>query len=229
MSEKPTPIEYRNPGTRGPSMDPIVARMMQRHALTTASAIGLLAAGVAILFVAGAIVSAIICFILLSLTGRTFIGWWGWYFVFLLCMAPLLFWEERRSRGGYLADRVTDFSPGASSGGEYDVQNVQAAAAVYTDMLLWGPRAILAGVATLRGEQQVQRTDRYDRAAIVIRRLLQDDNALLVGQLLQPGEKMDDLRPTLRWLDHHDYIGNSSDGQRVWLSTDARKSMVDLR
>jgi MFS family permease len=229
MSEQKPTIDYRNPGTGDGSADPIVARMMQRHALTTAGAVGLLATGVGILLIAGAVVSSIICFVLISLTSRSFIGWWGWYFVFLLAMVPLLFWEERRSRGGYLADRVGDFSPMHSSRGEYEMQNFEASVAVYTDMLLWGPRAILKGFATLRGERPLEQSGRFHRAAAVIRKLLEKDNALLVGQLLAPGETVEQLRPTLRWLDDHDYVGLSADGKRVWLSTDARRHFSNLR
>jgi MFS family permease len=229
MSDQPPTINYRNPGTGDGSADPIVQRMMQRHALTSAGGIGLLAAGVGILFVAGAVVATVICFILYSLTDSTWIGWWGWYFVFLLAMVPLLFWEERRSRGSYFADRATDFSPDVSSRGEFEMQQFQVATTVYTDMLLWGPRAILKGIATLRGEKPLQQRDRFERGAIVIRKLLEHDSALLVGQLLLPAETLDQLRPTLHWLDHHDYIGMSADGKRVWLSSHARKAMQDLR
>ena len=228
MSDPPPTINYRNPGTGDGSADPIVARMMQRHALTSAGAAGLLAAGVAILFIAGAVVSSIICFILIAITGSSWIGWWGWYFVFLVAMVPLLFWEERRSGGSYLSDRVMDFSPNPSSGGEYEMQRLEATSAVVTDMLMWGPRAILKGFATMRGEKPLQNRDRFERAALVIRKLLEHDSALLAGQLLLPGETLDQLRPTLRWMDYHDYIGMSADGKRVWLSTDARKAMSDL-
>ncbi|CAN5437832.1 hypothetical protein BH09PLA1_BH09PLA1_03890 [soil metagenome] len=226
----PEPIDYKNPTTRSGQGDPIIARMLQKHALTAAAAaMGLLGAGAAILLVAGAIVATLICFILFTLTDSTWIGWWGWYLVFLLAMAPLLFWEERRSRGNYFADRATDFSPSVSSRGEFELQNFQIGAAVYTDMLLWGPRAILKGIATLRGEKPLEQSRRFERAAMVVRQLLQHDAAIPVSQLVKPGENFDELRAALRWLDDHDYIGISADHSRIWLSSPARAAMKDLR
>ncbi|MBC8105125.1 MAG: hypothetical protein H7Z14_00925 [Anaerolineae bacterium] len=230
MSDQPPePIDYRDPGTLPNSSDPIVARLMAKHALTSAGAVGLLAAGVGIIVVAGAIVASIICFILYSLTDSTWIGWWGWYLVFLLGMLPLLFWEERRSRGNYFADRATDFSPSFSSRGEFELQNFQVGAAVYTDMLLWGPRAILKGVATLRGENPLQHSRRFERGAAILRQLLEHDEAMFVSKLAQPGENHVELSNILRWLDDHDYIGISSDQKRIWLSTPARAAMKDLK
>src|SRR4051812_13148569 len=118
--EAPKSVDYKTPATRIGHDDPIVTRMMAKHALTTGGAVGVLAAGAGIILVAGAIVSSVICFILYTATDSTWIGWWGWYFVFLLGMLPLLFWQERRSGGDYLADRVSDFSPSPSSRSEFE-------------------------------------------------------------------------------------------------------------
>lgn len=144
-------------------------------------------------------------------------------------MLPLLFWREKRSGGDYLADRVTDFSPSPSSRSEFELQNFQVGAAVYTDMLLWGPRAILKGIKILRGENPLQRSRRFDRAAMVVRQLLENKEAMFIAQLVQPGENIAELRDSLRWLDDHDYIGISSDNKRVWLSTPARAALKDLQ
>jgi MFS family permease len=225
----PDPIEYKRPSTPAGGADPIVTRMMQKHALTTATALGLLAAGAGIVLIAGAIVATVLCFILYSITGSTWIGWWGWYLLFLLAMLPLLFWEEHRSRGNFLADRATDFSSAPSSRGEFELQNLQIGVAVYTDMLLWGPRAILMGIATLRGEKPLERAHRFERAAVIVRQLLEHDAAIPVSQVIRPGENFDELRATLRWMDDHDYIGISADHSRIWLSSIARAAMKDLR
>jgi len=48
-----------------------------------------------------------------------------------------------------------------------------------------------------------------------------------IAALAAPGTDPLTLMPVLKWLDLHDYIGISSKGDRVWVSSPAKKRFAE--
>jgi hypothetical protein len=174
------------------------------------------------------VVASLISFVLYLWFDSTFITWTGWFFVYLVAIVPLLIREERRSRGHFLSEAASglDNPMDASSYGEYELDRGAAMTAVYTEMLLWGPRALLRGFATVRGQQPTRFRGLLERAAQILLTLYRDSDAMPLAKLIHPDEPPARFREVLKWLDDQDYIGLSSDNKRVWLSSRMRGKMA---
>jgi hypothetical protein len=224
-------LDYRSAGSASSDDTPesrLIGQLQQLYAVKTGGGVLLMLAGAGIILLAGVVVTSIVTFILYTWFDSSFLGWTGWFVVYLIAIVPLLVREERRSRGHFLSEAAAglDNPMDASSYGEYQLDRGAAMTAVYSEMLLWGPRALLRGIATMRGQQPTRFRGLLERAAQVILTLYRSPDAMLLAKLIQPGEPPARFREVLKWLDDQDYIGLSSDGKRVWLSSRMRGKLA---
>jgi hypothetical protein len=200
------------------------------YSKSMAGAVGLFFTGLAVSAVMGIVVATVIWFALNSLAGKTLIGWFGWFIVYWAVLVPLLIWHERRSRTDYVVEALSSKDPHASSHSEkeWDQARVQSRVRVaqLAGSLTWGPRALLDGVSGLRGKWTPRQNHMFRRAARLVLDLAKYDGGIEIRALLHPPEDMQSFMAAVDWLDKANWLGKSTDGQRLWLSTPARQKLV---
>lgn len=150
---------------------------------------------------------------------------------------PLLFRMESRTGGGYLAEVLRDSDvhgmPGIAfqHGTTRDVAavgtmlaNPRAFSSVFVEFFLFGPRMALGGYRQARMARRLAAADR-PRAAQVLQRLLAVDGGIPSTSLLQRGETLDALLPTLAYLIFYEWIGVGHGWERVWIDSEARSKL----
>lgn len=226
----PQPLEYRYPGTPGLGRDLIYRWLCTRHCLGVAGALLRISVGAGAIVGAAWVVSGLVAFLvgrLVSTDAGLAVGWpafWG----YLLLVAPLLIWRTVRSGGEFYAAQWIDSSLAhgrCASHGEWRYRAEVATTALYGDLLFWGPRLMIEGARRLAGREVVRSASHLARAACVLAHLLRAGEAVRTKALRFPKEPADAFQRNLRWLESHDYIGISSDGQRVWMSSHVRESL----
>jgi hypothetical protein len=150
-------------------------------------------------------------------------------------LIPLLFRLERRTRGNYLTDTVADVGPTPAvlsplGGPGMDLlgwfgPSGRVRASGLVELFLFGPRLILDTLDRMRARRALHDIDRV-RCAQALLRLLSSDPHTPAASLLDPGQSIDDILPILRYLYFHDWIGVSADLQRIWILSDARRTLV---
>jgi hypothetical protein len=204
----------------------VFTSMRKRHTIEHSLAWGLLLMGGAIIVFAGLVVAFVLAFISFNFGFGFSIRFW--LIVYALFVVPLLIWQERRTRGGFftLAAADVDLRRDPDSIGEYYLQRTQAHAVAFTEALLWGPRAFLAGLRSLRGIRETGLDLVLPEAADTLTLLLSMDGGVKIKDLVAPTDDPMRLMPVLKWMDQHDYIGISSKGDRVWVSSIAKKLLT---
>jgi hypothetical protein len=126
----------------------------------------------------------------------------------LALLVPALFWMERLTRGQWLDEEAEADGVGAP---------VPVAGAI--ELLLWGPRTVVA--ALRRRRQRVHANVLTEAASIIayLRHFPEEDG---VGT-----DELPTIRPqpVLAYLASRAWVGVSADGRRVWLRSDARRAL----
>ncbi len=190
-----------------------------------AGSLGKLVIGGGVCLGMGIVVASLITLCLYSLFATTLIGWWGWLFLYLLVLVPLLIWHERRSRGDYIADALLLGDSTPSSRTQHELNRAGLQVAAYAAMLAWGPRALIDGIHALRGQRSMSQHVVFDRAALLVADLSQKDGGILIKQLLHAPEDMQVFGSAVDLLDTHGWIGKSTDGKSLWLSSTFRQKL----
>lgn len=206
----------------------VYSTLLKRVTIEPQLAWGLLLGGAFILLA----VSALLAFAL-SVIGAIAFGGEGpsfrfWFWLFLFASIPLIVWQERRSRSGFftLAQPDVDLTRDRDNLGEYLLERSKSNATAIIDGLLWAPRAMVAGFRALRGTHSPGLDLVLPEAADLLTLMLTLDGGVKIKDLAPPGQDPMQLMPTLKWLDAHDYIGTSTRGDRVWISTFAKKRLT---
>lgn len=192
-----------------------------------------------------------LCGIPLSLVGPLVLGtifWmalrlWGFGFDWSLCfwaaavvVIPLLYRLEARTGGSFLSQAAEDMSPTGplppiamlNFGGVgmlgAALANPRASAAGLTDVFLFGPRMVVSAWRQVRVRRLSAGLD-LGRAAAAIQALAAVNAGIPTDQLLATGESQQALSRVLAFLVFFDWIGIAHDGAKVWLLTQARKSL----
>jgi hypothetical protein len=147
--------------------------------------------------------------------------------IYLLLVVPVMVLLAM-NRSQYTLDKIDIGAGSPSSYGEWELRRFQVTGAILMDLLMWGPRAVLAGVATLRGNAPDMGEALCSRAACVVEQLLQHESAIRVRDAVPHDALRSEWVPVLFWMERHDVIGLSADRQRVWLSSAARKEFAEL-
>lgn len=205
----------------------VYATMLKRHTVDPQLAWALIGGGVVILFIVG-VVFAFILSILSAILFDDGFGFRAWLLIYLVALVPLLIWQERRTRGGFFtfAQPDVDLTRDRDNLGEYLLERSKSNATAIVEGFMWAPRAIFAGVRAIRGIRETGLDLVLPEAADLLTLLLSLDGGVKIKDLAPPGQDPMQLMPTLKWLDAHDYIGISTRGDRVWVSTFAKKRLT---
>ena len=220
-------IDYQNPNA--PATDPIVARLRMQEMEKAGSGTVLLAAGALVTFVSLLFATGFLWTILWRLLGETYLSFWGWFCVLVLLLLPYLILLERRTRGNFWSNSIINSGldyGNPSSVGDYYHQRGAATLFFYVEMLLIGPRLLIGGVNRLRGVDPVRFNQLIERSASLIRDLAAAGGSCAVEKLVQRGEPLVDVLRIIERLDKQEWVGRSTDGKRVWLSTRAKADLM---
>lgn len=205
----------------------MLLRMQQRYALQTGGGALMIFAGAGVILLAGVLIVSVLSFIMWTWFDTTWIGWGGWFLVYLLAVGVILFREYKFSNQSFWDVETPDIdNPAhADSFGEYQMDRISAGGAWCAHVIMWGPRALLNGIATVRGNLPTRFRGLLARAAQIVVQLYREPDAQPIAKLIQAGEHPARFREVLKWLDDNDYIGISTDGKRVWLASRIREQL----
>jgi len=172
------------------------------------SAWTMLAGGIGSMLVLPAAVAAVVAKIPGPAAGHVLLATFVAFAAALALLIPALFWMERLTRGQWMNEETSDAAVAAP-----------VPVAGMAELLLWGPRTI---VAALRRRRQRVRANVLTEAASLIaylRHFPEDDG---VGT-----DELPTIRPApvLAYLASRAWVGVSADGRRVWLRSDARRTL----
>lgn len=160
------------------------------------------------------------------LFGGSGIGWRGWFVVGLLLIVGLLIWLETRVIATEALDTkgLTESIPPAVDDYALPVKPGSLAS-----KLAWGPPALLTGFRGIRGKRTRRQEAVFDRAVILVFDLAREPGRVEVKQVMRPPEDMMALAAAVDWLEANDWIGRSTDGGSLWLSTVGQKRLVERK
>ncbi len=183
-----------------------------------------------------ACVAWIVCF-----NFRFYCEWSAIFWIACLSLIPLLFWTERRYRGGLLEEAVKGAGPAepledfafmlVPSDVAFLVSfaaNPRLTASGLVEIFLWGPRQVISAVGKIRGRLRLGGGE-VDRAAQLAMRLGANDRAMGLAQLLAGDEDHNRLLRAIGYLMFYDWVGMSADVSRIWLHGDARRVLFPKR
>ena len=210
-------LEYRRSvsdtgrGASAESKRTIDAAIRQRERAFEVSAWTMLASGSAATLVLPAAVAAVVAKVPGPAAGHVLLASAIAFAASLALLLPVLFWMERLTRGQWLDSDDEAAEDGAVS--------APVPVAGVIELLLWGPRTI---VAALRRRRQRVHANVLTEAASLIAYLrhFPEDEGVGTDELptIRP-------RPVLAYLASRAWVGISADGRRVWLRSDARRAL----
>jgi len=204
------------------------ALLRAHDARSMAGSLGKFVTGVLWCLGAACLFATLVVIIFWALGVGSLIGWIGWFGVYWLVILPLLILQERKSQPGYLIESLSShIDPNPSSGGEFLANRGRVGVAILGNMFMWGPRALLEGFSSIRGRPTAKRIALFKRAATMVLELAKYDGGVEIRGLMPPPEDMPVFTQAIDWLDKHDYIGKSSDGERLWITTIGKKRLSD--
>lgn len=210
----------------GTDEDRLVDLLRRGAAVAQGRAMFSLAAGAGVCLGTCGFVAVFLFIVMNGLFGGSPVGIFGLFVLTCVTMLPLLFWTERRTGGEYLADAsrgsgsVTD----ASSRGEYEMAQAGGIVRAATELMLTGPRWVLTGFGLRAGRAGVDRTV-LRRAAGVALDLSRESGNVGLGALHHVGDDPTTLGLAIDYLIDQEWIDRSKDGERVWLTSEARKAV----
>lgn len=146
---------------------------------------------------------------------------WLWHVGFTcLWFLPILFFIEWVTRGKLLENTVEEVDGmGRFIGGRV------VAGAVFVEVCLWGPRMVSGGVRKQFGLSRHRRADRA-LAAAMYAELLNRGEGLPIGELFVLAQNRDEaFSDALAYLMFHDLVDVSKSGDRVWLTSEGKKTL----
>jgi hypothetical protein len=167
-----------------------------------------------------------------ALAPDTFLGRVGWptwfvlYWVVLLATLVVRANSGKDETKGYKVASLTDEddpAPGGHAAGD----DAEFRTPFLSQVLAWGPRAMVDGFASLRGKHSRRQKEVFKRAAQIVNYLARYSSGVPIKGLMRPPENMRVFVAALDWLDANDYTGRSSDGERMWITSIGRKKLAD--
>ena len=186
--------------------DRMLAVLQRAYAERTGGGVAMILLGGGVLLIAGFVLTTLIWLFLFYNFGSAFIGWLGWFIVYVAAIVGVLVREQKQSQQPFMLST-------------HDSSRKLTAIA---DKLLWAPRTLLSGIATFRGQQPMRFRGLLARASRVAARLAVEKEPLLIIKLVETGESPAQFYEVIEWLDDNDHIGLSSDRQRAWISSKLR-------
>jgi hypothetical protein len=209
-------------------LNQIRAMLRQEDATSIAGSMGQLLIGAGVMFFAGILVATFMTFVLYTFIGSTFIGWSGWFLVYVLILAPAVVWYERKSRADYLGDAAQVADPNPSSRGEFKLNQAIIGVGLVANILVWGPRSIVDGFRGLRGLRTAKQHAAFQRASLLALDLGKAHGGVEIKRLVHPPEEMEVFGLAVDLLDKHGWIGKSTDGKSLWLNSTWRAKLLKV-
>lgn len=190
--------------------DPVLFKMLAEErsggeAAKTSLTLGLICT--ILLSIALAALATVLCIIWFGSSGITF---YGWVMVMLGGSAGICFLIDRKTRGKRWAD-------------------AQIAGPVFhpvLDKLLFAHRFLVGGIQRKQNIPASIDTMVIERGARLVHRLGTVNQPQLPAQLLEPDDSPTFLGYVIAHLAERDWIGHSSDGQKLWLSSRAKNLLA---
>jgi len=206
----------------------ILNELQHLYSLKTGGGAAMVVLGGGVLLLAGVAFATVVWFVLWIAMGSSIIGWIGWFIVYAIVVGWITFRESKRAEKSFFADSVDPVLNDPSdpdARGEYLLSEADFGPPSAMDKLLWAPRTLLGGIATMRGQQPTRVKGLMLRGATIIDQLYASDDPIEVIKLAQSGGPPAEFREIMLWLDENDHIGLSSDNKRAWLSTRTRQHL----
>ncbi|HZK79480.1 MAG TPA: hypothetical protein VFC46_00395, partial [Humisphaera sp.] len=162
----------------------VQAMIRVQEASSLAGSVGRLLLGLGACFLMGFIAATLATSCLFTVFGRSYIGWSGWFALYVIVLVPFLIWHERRSRQEYLTDAMRSLDSNPSSRGEYEMDQAGLQVALYASWLTFGPRALIDGVRGMRGLRTSAQHAVLDRAATLVVSLFKSGAGVEIKQLV---------------------------------------------
>ena len=216
-------LDYRRSGAVELSQLSLAEALRTRERAHQACAWTMLAFGIPAALVAPLLIASFVIGLQSRITSTPVIGWWAAFAAALLVIVPSLFWCEGRTKGRWLEEelRAQGTTLGdlwqCSSRGEWELRTTAAGWAGMFELLLWGPRMVMAVWERLRGTVPAAV---LNDATAILNYLRHFDGGIAALELPV-------ARPAaaLHYLISRDWVGISSTGQRVWLLSEARRQL----
>lgn len=154
------------------------------------------------------------------------IGWRGWFLIGLIVIVGVLVWRETRA----LAEDTTNtggLTESIPRTGDESIAPVQPGS--FVSKLLWGPPAMVAGLRGILGMRTRRQAAVFDRAVVLLFDLAAEQGRTGVNNVLHPPEDMTTFAAAVDWLEANDWIGRSTDGAALWLSTIGQQRLVERK
>ena len=174
-------------------------------------------------FLAVFILATVIALLLNTLFGNSGLGWRGWFALFFVAMAALLGWLYIRQRGRGAADAVADEGPAMS---RFEAM-LSPDVGKRIPRLVWGPPAVLSGLRGLLGARTRREEAVFDRAVVLVFDLAKEPGSVRVKAVVHSPEDMSIFGAAVDWLEANDWIGRSTDGSAVFISTLGQQRLVE--
>lgn len=226
----PQPTAAAKADALGVARERILAALREHHTIKPQLAWALLLGGASLMLVIGVVLSfAMWLLSIVVVGGDAAMGIRAWLVVYILLVVPVVVWVDRRARSGFfsLMSADVDLTRDVDNNGDYLLQRSAAHATSVMNVLMFGPRAFIAGLHALRNVPLRGLELVLPEAADTLTLMLSIDGGVKIAALAAPGADPLSLMPVLKWLDLHDYIGISSKGDRVWVSSPAKKRFAE--
>lgn len=161
-----------------------------------------------------------------ALFGGSGIGWSGWFLLAALVLAAVIVWLERRVRAAEARPLTSKIDPTTVSADDYAIRTPLGSIG---DKLVWGPPAVLSGFRGVRGKRTRRQEAIFDRAVVLVFDLAREPGSIGVKALMHPPEDMTIFGAAVDWLEAHDWIGKSTDGTALFLSTLGQQRLVERK
>lgn len=159
-----------------------------------------------------------------ALFGGSGIGWRAWFLLAALVLAVVIVWLERRVRAAEAKPLTSESNPATVSAEDYAIATPLGSLG---DKLVWGPPAMLSGFRGVRGKRTRRQEAVFDRAVVLVFDLARQPGSIGVKALMHPPEDLTLFGAAVDWLEANDWIGKSTDGTALFLSTLGQKRLVE--
>jgi hypothetical protein len=174
-------------------------------------------------FLAVFILATVIALLLNTLFGSSGLGWRGWFGLFFIGMAALLAWLYIRQRARGATDAAAEARPALS---RFEAM-LSPDVGKRIPRLVWGPPALLTGLRGLLGKRTRPEQAVFDRAVVLVFDLAKEPGSVGVKAVVHSPEDMSIFGAAVDWLEANDWIGQSSDGSSVFISTLGQQRLVE--
>jgi hypothetical protein len=194
----------------------VQAMLRHEDSVSLRGSLGRLFKGIGVCILVGIVFATSLTFGLQAMLHRSPLGWFTWFWIYCVLLVVLMILVQRRRHTEYVVASLT-------------ADPLEAMASPrrspYLQAIVWGPKSVLDGISAVRGKWTATQNAKFKRAAQMVLEMSKYDGGVEVRALMHPPEDMAVFNEVIDWLDAHDYLGKSSDGERFWLTTIGKKKM----